>query len=76
MDSNKIHQSSTLSQLFKNECFALTTLKGDNVANAIEIIDKPKNIYIISKLCNGGDLRAYLTKKGQHLEEKEAIQIM
>jgi len=41
MDSKKIHQSSTLSQLFKNECFALSTLKGDNVANAIEIIDKP-----------------------------------
>jgi hypothetical protein len=59
MKSNPI-----LVELFKNESKALLTLKGDHVMNARDIIEKSPYIYVIGPLCNGGDLRKLLNKRG------------
>jgi serine/threonine protein kinase len=77
MKYNEIHKSQTLLQCFKRESKALLTLKGDHVLGAYEIIDEnPPSIYVISELCNGGDLRKLMNKRhGQPYPEKEAIKI-
>jgi len=53
------------------------TLKGDYVANALEIIDKqPPNIFVVARLCDGGDLRKVMNKRnGQPFPETEALKI-
>lgn len=52
--------------MFATESKCLMTLKGKHVLNAIDIINKgPPNIFVISKLCDGGDLRKQMTKMGR-----------
>lgn len=55
---------------------ALTSLKGDHVVNARDIFEQAPHIYVIGPLCNGGDLRKLLNKKGgRPLSEDEARKI-
>ena len=77
MKYNEIHGDPTLIQLWKNESQCIMTLKGDYVANALEIIDKqPPNIFVVARLCDGGDLRKVMNKRnGQPFPETEALKI-
>ena len=49
--------------LFKNEKYALSTLKGDHVVNSRDIFEEKPYIYNIGPICNGGDLRKVLNKR-------------
>ena len=51
-------------KLFKNESEVILKIKGKHVLNAYEILDDKKYIYIVTPLCNGGDLRKFLIKNG------------
>ena len=46
------------------------------MVNAREIFEQAPYTYVIGPLCNGGDLRKFLTKRGgQGLPESEALPI-
>lgn len=44
------------------EIEALTTLKHENIMKCYDVVKDPKNCYIITEFCNGGDLEGYLKR--------------
>lgn len=73
MDMNNVKQNPILQELFNNEKKALLSLKGDHVVNARDIFEESPYIYVIGPLCNNGDLRKFLNKRGgRALPEDEA----
>jgi serine/threonine protein kinase len=50
-------------------------LKSTNIVGFLDVMESANNYYIVQEYCDGGDLRGYLTKKG-NIPEKEAINII
>lgn len=53
----------------------MKTLDHPNVVKCFDVYKTQTNCYIITELCQGGDLLNYLTRRGK-LEESVAVSIM
>ena len=52
--------------LLGNEMKALRMMQHENILHAIEIYQTANNVYIVSELCNQGDIVAFYTKNGKN----------
>ena len=62
-------------RMLDNEIEILKTLDHPNVIKCYDIYRTQTHCYIITELCQGGDLLNYLTRRGK-LEESVAVSIM
>lgn len=64
-----------LVQLLYSEIDILKTLKHPNVLNCLEVFTSTNNCYIITELCDGGDVESKIRAKGP-LDEKDARKLI
>ena len=63
-----------IANLLINEVEILKVVKSKHIVKFIDVIYSKNNIYIITELCDGGDLNDYLKAK-KTLTETEATEI-
>ena len=61
--------------LLKNEIAALKAFNSKNILKLFDVFQTQNNTYIITELCESGDLSGLLKKRGR-IEEQEAVRIM
>ncbi|KAM3142117.1 hypothetical protein pb186bvf_005771 [Paramecium bursaria] len=61
--------------LLKNEISALKSLQHRSILKLFDVFQTQNNTYIITELCDSGDLSGLIKKKGR-LDEQEAIKLM
>ena len=48
-----------------------------NIIHLFDFLQSSKNYYLIMQLCNNGDVRKYMEKRGvKHFDEAEAVYIL
>lgn len=61
--------------LLKNEISVLKKIDNLNILKMYDVFQTSNNTYIVTELCNQGDLKDLLSKYG-HLSEKQAVKIL
>ena len=74
MDLNKLRDPE-LQKSLNNELSILKLLGGPHNCGLIDEFKSTRNQYIVQPLCNGGDMRAYLTKF-EKIPETQALLIL
>lgn len=63
-----------LQDMLKSEVAIMQLINHRNVMHLEEFLQSKSKYYLIMQVCNNGDLRKYMEKKGvSHLEESEAV---
>ena len=66
--------SESLQESLKSEVAIMQKIDHPNVMHLVEFLQSGANYYLVMKVCNNGDLRKWMEKKGvKHLQEKEAV---
>jgi len=66
--------STALQDMLKSEVAIMQKINHRNVMHLEEFLQSSTNYYLVMQVCNNGDVRKYMEKKGvKHLEEKEAV---
>lgn len=71
----KINQSEAYYKKYITEVKALQKIRNENIVQVLGVKNSKKNVYIITELCNGGDLYSHLKQNGP-LEEQRALEII
>lgn len=69
MDKHKF-SSTQMNENMKREIQILSKLKHPNIVSVIEIIDTPKNLYIVLELAKGGELFDRIMEKEKFSEDE------
>lgn len=74
IDLSRLYEA-TMHKLLHSEIEIIKKLSHVNVLKCIDVFMTANNCYIVTELCNGGDLAAEIKKKGR-LRGVEALRIM
>ena len=75
-NDNKKHSFKESLQEFKEEADCLHDLHHDGIVPVNEVIETNGTVYYVMKYLEGQTLEEYMTDKGGHLSEKEALEIV